>query len=89
MGAPMLAQLAKRFPGDVSLVDIDAKLATRVASQTGAKTAGEMADDKTKYPAYSAILESFEQGVDAGWGDEDFSAVMHLVEKRLGKSIKR
>ena len=53
------------------------------------RLAGEMVDDKAKYPAYSAILESFEQGVDAGWGDEDFSAVMHLVEKRLGKSIKR
>ena len=53
------------------------------------RLAGEMVSDKETYPAYSAILDSFEQGVDAGWGDEDFSAVMHLIEERLGKSIKR
>ena len=33
------------------------------------------------------IGRSFQAAVDSGWGKEDFSAVTHLIEARIGRKI--
>lgn len=48
-----------------------------------------ISDPENKYPGLSAVVKAFEDSVDKGWGDEDFSAVMKLVEARSGKAIPR
>ncbi len=44
-------------------------------------------DAEVNFPGLSAIVKTFEDSVDQGWGDDDFSAVMKLVEARTGKAI--
>ncbi len=46
-------------------------------------------DPASKYPGLSNIVSTFEESVDRGWGTDDFSAVMKLVEARTGKSIAK
>ena len=44
MGAPMIAQLAAAFPGDVLVYDVNAEIAATVAQETGATAAPSVAD---------------------------------------------
>ena len=30
---------------------------------------------------------TYDEAVDGGWGTEDFSAVTHVVEKRIGRRL--
>ncbi|MDX1402616.1 MAG: NAD-binding protein, partial [Kiloniellales bacterium] len=40
-----------------------------------------------KMPVLSHVVKTLEEGMSGGWGREDFSAVMHVLEKRAGKSV--
>ncbi|MBI3992692.1 MAG: NAD(P)-dependent oxidoreductase [Candidatus Lambdaproteobacteria bacterium] len=40
-------------------------------------------------PIMALTREEYDQGVDAGWGGEDFSAVSHVIERRLGISLSQ
>lgn len=44
---------------------------------------------KSNYPNLSAAVSAFEESVEHGWSDDDFSAVMKLVEQRTGKTIAK
>ena len=44
---------------------------------------------KSNYPSLSAAVSAFEESVEHGWSDDDFSAVMKLVEQRTGKTIAK
>ena len=46
-----------------------------------------VSDVEQNFPGLDAIVKTFEDSVDHGWGDDDFSAVMKLVEARTGKAI--
>ena len=46
-------------------------------------------DAETNYPNLSAIAKTLEDSVDMGWADDDFSAVMKLVETRIGRTIAK
>ena len=46
-------------------------------------------DAEANYPGLSAVVKTFEDSVDMGWADDDFSAVMKLVEARIGRAIAR
>lgn len=46
-------------------------------------------DAETNYPGLSAIVKTLEDSIDMGWADDDFSAVMKLVEARIGKAIAK
>ena len=48
-----------------------------------------IADPGANYPSLSAVVKTFEDSVDKGWGDDDFSAVMKLVEARTGQAIAK
>jgi hypothetical protein len=32
---------------------------------------------------------TYDEAVNAGWGKEDFSAVTHVIEKRIGRALSR
>jgi 3-hydroxyisobutyrate dehydrogenase-like beta-hydroxyacid dehydrogenase len=51
-----------------------------------AKMAGPMLDHLT---ILREALAAFGEGKREGWGGEDFSAVTHVIEKRLGRTISR
>ena len=54
------------------------------------RLAREMIDDpEAKYPGLSANVKAFEDSVDAGWGADDFSAVMKLIEARTERAIAK
>ena len=38
-------------------------------------------------PVLDTVVRTFEEALDAGWGKEDFSAVVHVLEQRTGKSV--
>ena len=46
-------------------------------------------DSETNYPSLSAIVKTFEDSVDMGWADDDFSAVTKLVEARIGRVVAK
>jgi len=46
-----------------------------------------MAKDATALPIMSETLDTFAQGVEGGWRHEDFSAVTHVIEKRIGRKL--
>ncbi len=46
-------------------------------------------DSETNYPSLSAIVKTFEDSVDMGCADDDFSAVMKLVEARIGRVVAK
>ncbi len=52
-----------------------------------ARLARDMARDPTRYPALASVISTLEESDEAGWGDDDFSAVMHAIEARIGKKI--
>ena len=48
-----------------------------------------LSDPAANYPNLSAAVAAFEDSVEQGWSDDDFSAVMRLMEQRIGKSIAK
>ncbi len=56
----------------------DARLARDMAPQAG-----------DRLPMLSAAIATLEEAERAGWGDDDFSAAMKVLERRFGKSIRR
>src|SRR2546429_227767 len=60
------------------LMHKDVKLALSLARSTGVPT-----------PLLEETKRSYDEAVDSGWGREDFSAVTHGVEKRIGRRLSR
>jgi len=60
------------------LMHKDVKLALSLARSTGVPT-----------PLLEETKRSYDEAVDSGWGREDFSAVTHVVEKRIGRRLSR
>jgi len=44
---------------------------------------------KVPTPILEETTRTYEEAIAAGWGKEDFSAVTHVVEKRIGKKVSR
>ena len=42
---------------------------------------------KVPAPVLEETKRTYDEAVDAGWGKEDFSAVTHVVEKRIGRTL--
>jgi 3-hydroxyisobutyrate dehydrogenase-like beta-hydroxyacid dehydrogenase len=42
---------------------------------------------KVPVPILEETKRTYDEGVDGGWGAEDFSAVTHVVEKRIGRRL--
>jgi 3-hydroxyisobutyrate dehydrogenase-like beta-hydroxyacid dehydrogenase len=40
-------------------------------------------------PMLEETKRTYDEAVDAGWGKEDFSAVTHVIEKRIGRPLSR
>ena len=52
--------------------------------------ASQLAEDwGVAAPIMALTREVYDQGVDGGWGGEDFSAVSHVIERRLGISLSQ
>jgi len=60
------------------LMHKDVKLALNLARSTGVPT-----------PLLEETKRTYDEAVDSGWGKEDFSAVTHVVEKRIGRRLSR
>jgi 3-hydroxyisobutyrate dehydrogenase-like beta-hydroxyacid dehydrogenase len=43
----------------------------------------------TPTPLLEETRKSYEEAMEAGWGGEDFSAVTHVVERRIGRPLSR
>ncbi len=55
-----------------------------------ARLARDMAPElASKLPVLSAAIKTLEEGEAAGFGEEDFSAAMKVLDGRIGKSIKK
>lgn len=46
-------------------------------------------DARVPTPLLEETLRTYEEALAAGWGAEDFSAVTHVIERRIGRSIGR
>jgi 3-hydroxyisobutyrate dehydrogenase-like beta-hydroxyacid dehydrogenase len=44
---------------------------------------------KVPTPILEENKRTYDEAVDAGWGKEDFSAVTHVIEKRIGRKLSR
>lgn len=44
---------------------------------------------KVPAPLLEETKRTYDEAVDSGWGKEDFSAVSHVVEKRIGRRLAR
>jgi len=44
---------------------------------------------KVPAPVLEETKRTYDEAVDAGWGKEDFSAVTHVVEKRIGRKVSK
>jgi 3-hydroxyisobutyrate dehydrogenase-like beta-hydroxyacid dehydrogenase len=44
---------------------------------------------KVPTPILEETKRTYDEAVDAGWGKEDFSAVTHVIEKRIGRKLSR
>ncbi len=44
---------------------------------------------KVPTPILEETKRTYDQAVDGGWGKEDFSAVTHVIEKRIGRKLSR
>jgi len=42
---------------------------------------------KVPAPVLEETKRTYDEAVDAGWGKEDFSAVTHVIEKRIGRKL--
>ena len=60
------------------LMHKDVKLALNLARSAGVPT-----------PLLEETKRSYDEAVDSGWAKEDFSAVTHVVEKRIGRRLSR
>jgi hypothetical protein len=40
-------------------------------------------------PILDETKRTYDEAVDSGWGKEDFSAVTHVIEKRIGRKLSR
>jgi len=40
-------------------------------------------------PILEETKRTYDEAVDSGWGKEDFSAVTHVIEKRIGRKLSR
>jgi 3-hydroxyisobutyrate dehydrogenase-like beta-hydroxyacid dehydrogenase len=40
-------------------------------------------------PMLDETLRTYDEASAAGWGREDFSAVTHVIEKRIGRALSR
>ncbi len=38
-------------------------------------------------PILAETLATYAEALERGWGDEDFSAVTHVVEQRIGRKL--
>lgn len=60
----------------LELMSKDIGLALQLAEKLGVPT-----------PIMEETRRTFQEGLDSGWGQEDFSAVTHVIEKRIGRII--
>ena len=44
---------------------------------------------KVPTPILEETKRTYDLAVDGGWGKEDFSAVTHVIEKRIGRKLSR
>jgi 3-hydroxyisobutyrate dehydrogenase-like beta-hydroxyacid dehydrogenase len=44
---------------------------------------------KVPAPILEETKRTYDEAVDGGWGKEDFSAVTHVIEKRIGRKLSR
>ncbi len=44
---------------------------------------------KVPTPILDETKRTYDEAVDGGWGTEDFSAVTHVIEKRIGRKLSR
>jgi len=44
---------------------------------------------KVPVPILEETKRTYDEAVDAGWGKEDFSAVTHVIEKRIGRKLSQ
>jgi len=44
---------------------------------------------KVPTPILEETKRTFEEAVANGWGKEDFSAVTHVIEKRIGRKLSK
>jgi 3-hydroxyisobutyrate dehydrogenase-like beta-hydroxyacid dehydrogenase len=44
---------------------------------------------KVPAPILEEAKRTYDEAVEAGWGKEDFSAVTHVIEKRIGRKLSR
>ena len=42
---------------------------------------------KATVPIMEATLRAYEEGAEGGWGTDDFSAVTHVIERKIGRPI--
>ena len=42
---------------------------------------------KVPAPMLEETKRTYDEAVDAGWGTEDFSAVTHVIENRIGRRL--
>ena len=60
----------------LALMRKDATMAMALAKQLAVPT-----------PVLEESIRTYDEAMDAGWGDEDFSAVTHVIEKRIGRKL--
>jgi 3-hydroxyisobutyrate dehydrogenase-like beta-hydroxyacid dehydrogenase len=44
---------------------------------------------KVPAPMLEETKRTYDEAVDGGWGKEDFSAVTHVIERRIGRKLSR
>ena len=49
--------------------------------------AGLVDDAEEKLPVLSKVVETLAEAVESGWGREDFSAVVRVLERRAGRPL--
>ena len=61
----------------LELMHKDVSLALALARRSG-----------TPVPIMEAALQAYAEGLEGGWRKDDFSAVTHVIEKKIGKAIR-
>jgi 3-hydroxyisobutyrate dehydrogenase-like beta-hydroxyacid dehydrogenase len=62
----------------LALMHKDVRLAMEIARRSG-----------TAVPIMEATLQAYAEAERSGWGQEDFSAVTHVLEKKIGRTLRR
>jgi 2-hydroxy-3-oxopropionate reductase len=72
---------------------VDGDFSPTFAAELMAKDAGLALDlaraSKVPAPLLEETKRTYAEAVENGWGKEDFSAVTHVVEKRIGRKLSR